>query len=49
MPKTTWKILKSAVERNVLSIENQLTCENGSENAVWPEKEIKLQQFDIQD
>lgn len=49
MPKTTWYILKSVVERNVLSTGNQLTCENGSENAAWPEKEIKLQQFDIQD
>lgn len=39
------------VERNVLSTENQLTCENGSENGVRHEKaakEIKLQQFDMQ-
>lgn len=48
MPKTAWYILKSEVERNVLSTENQLTCENGSENTDWPEKNIKLQQFDIQ-
>jgi len=39
------------VESNVLSTENQLTCENGSANCIGYEKaamEIKLQQFDIQ-
>lgn len=41
MPKPTWYILKSVVEKKVLSTENQPTCKNGSENAVWPEKEIK--------